>query len=47
MSEIFETLFSQLRSRRPVETPFVMLFLNLSFVRRYEIKNKKYRGIES
>ena len=27
MSEIFETLFSQLRSRRPVETPFVKLFL--------------------
>ena len=47
MLDIFETLFSQLLSRRAFEKPFVMLFVNLSIVIKYEMTNKKYRGNES
>ena len=47
MFDIFETLFSQLLNRRAFESPFVMLFVNLSIVIRYEMTNKKYRGNKS
>ena len=41
MFDIFETLFSQLLNRRAFESPFVMLFVNLSIVIRYEMKKQK------
>ena len=47
MFDIFETLFSQLLNRRAFESPFVMLFVNLSIVIKYEMTNKKYRGNKS